>query len=121
MIKMAAAGVLMLACFSACADQALCDQLMKSIVAGEKTVAMEVNGGLGDDSAPRETSRQLRAANAWSAITTSLRLMELNRCPAPARVIGPDAYTFQAAKCALDSRMRPSPESCKTSLWEPNK
>lgn len=114
-----AAGVL--ACFSAHADQALCDRLTKAIVASEKTVALEMTAGLGDDSAPRETSRQLRAANAWTAITTNLHQMELNRCAPLARVVGPDPYTFAAAKCALDSRLESSPDSCKTAAWEPTK
>jgi hypothetical protein len=101
---------------------ALCSQLDSHIRQEQKLIASETAQGFGDNSAPRETSRQLRISNSWAAISVAMLNMQANRCPALGRDVSDVAYLIPAMNCATD-RMRASPssrpESCNLENWQP--
>lgn len=107
--------------------QPVCQRLESAIRAAEMTMSYELASGLLDNSAPRESARQAKIANAWASVHASLSLMQMNKCPAYSRPISEGAYDSAAMKCyeAVMRRLRENssgqnlqqaPE-CKRDSW----
>jgi hypothetical protein len=116
------AALIYAAASSAClAQSALCKQLDAHIQREEKDIAAEIASGMGDNSAPRETTRQLRISNSWSAIHVAMVNMQANHCPPIGRDISDTTYIVAALACATDrlAGATSSPPSCNRTDWKP--
>ena len=103
------------------AQSQLCQQFDSQIRLAEQNIASEFAEGIGDNSAPRATNRELRVNTYWTQIHVNLVQAQSNRCPPITRVISGSHYLSAALTCATD-RMRSggtTPDSCKRSNWKP--
>lgn len=85
-----------------CLDQkpaADCKQFVEAIDATLKLAASDYSEGFLDNSAPRETNRQLRLALAMSQINANIQLMSENKCPAISEPIDVAVYFAAAIEC----------------------
>lgn len=109
----------MLASSVATAQSVLCRQLEGQIRLAEMNMAAEFAEGVGDNSAPRETTRQLRIGNQWAAVQAHLATMQANSCAPISRAISGSRYIGAALACSTDRlRGQSNPESCKRSTWK---
>lgn len=100
-------------------DEGLCRALDALIEDGLKTIALETSGGSLDDSAPRESNRQLRSIAAHMQVQIQLTQMQMLRCAPPVRVLDPKAFNDQAIGCAISQRTSvKTAERCDKSLWQ---
>jgi hypothetical protein len=80
--------------------ETLCQQLENSIEPTIKAVAMIKAGGFSDNSAPRETSRQIQVNNELQLISMHLTLLAQNKCPPRSTPVDPSIYMMDALECA---------------------
>jgi hypothetical protein len=97
----------------------LCKQLESQIEGAEMSISANYAEGVGDNSAPRATLRELRTSNEWAEIRVSLSQMQANRCPTLTRVISGTRFMTPALTCATDRLGATTPDSCKRSTWKP--
>jgi hypothetical protein len=97
----------------------VCQQFEWQIRTAEMNLAAELADGFGDNSAPRETNRQLRYANSWASVQTHLGLMAANKCPLFSRPITATTYLTAALECAT-ARLKAEKDSpkCRRNLWK---
>lgn len=102
--------------------QSTCDALQLAIEAEIKDAALSSVLGIGDNSAPRATLRQLEIANNLSTIQANLTLMAQNKCPARTAPIIPAVYLSNALDCniAIMKGEKNAP-ACDKSTWQPAK
>lgn len=81
------------------APKAICVDLAKSIDASAKEMSKAEMSGFGDDSAPRETNRQLEINNQLLLIQMNLSLMSQYRCQLPRHSIQVNDYMVNALSC----------------------
>jgi hypothetical protein len=107
---------------SAAAQQA-CKAFEAEIDNSYRTIAMEQQAGLGDNSVPRESLRQAKIANELTSIEIHIRLMAENKCPPLKEPIAASAYFTSALKCGtarLKGQINNSfstPEECRKESW----
>jgi hypothetical protein len=90
----------------------------------EKSLALTYAEGVGDDSAPRETNRQMKYANDLSRASMMLTLMEARHCALPDHAPSYLRYLSPALSCAKDritSAIGDETPSCKMESWQPMK
>lgn len=100
----------------------ICNNLTKDWVWSEKTLAQLSIDGVGDNSAPRETNRQLRILNRTLQKQMTLQLMLANHCsslPDQADISGD--YMVNALECETALLRRSNddlPGECDKSKWQ---
>jgi hypothetical protein len=101
------------------AAQQTCANYESAIDTGLKFIALEKAEGIGDNSAPRETNRQLKIANELAVIQANLALLIASKCPPPARSLNTSAYFLPAMKCST-ARMKgeQKPAACELKDWK---
>lgn len=99
-------------------SQTLCEECEKSIDHSLKLIASYYADGIADDSAPRETSRQLKMNNEYFKIMINLQLMESNNCKPINHTLNYTKYLKDAIECATQKLMGnyDSPE-CDINSW----
>lgn len=96
-----------------------CSKLAAEYDQIEKSLAMIYADGVGDNSAPRETNRQMRAANDMARASIVVTLLQANRCSLPDHAPSMARYFSPALTCSTDQLKTPQPESCKMENWQP--
>lgn len=101
-----------------------CKELTAAVEASQKELAFQHVDGLLDNSAARETNRQLRSLNELQAIRANLVLMQSARCAMPAQPIDSSGSEFISAaldcKLAIEKNGVQADEAkvaCKRSDW----
>jgi hypothetical protein len=116
--RAAVVAVAMCASTSAFAQSA-CDALQKAIESEIKEAALSSANGLGDNSAPRATMRQIEIANNLSIIQANIALMAQNKCPPRTAPINPGVYLSEALSCSLAIlKSEKDPPACDKSTWK---
>lgn len=100
-----------------------CKELAAAIADSEKAIARQFAQGVGDDSAPRDTTRQLRVSNELAAIQINLMLMERQKCPLPTDPIDTHGTVYlspalDCARIAMNGTPAEAKEACNTSDWK---
>jgi hypothetical protein len=116
-------AIAVLALTLAANSHAGCKELAAAIADSEKAIAGQFSQGIGDDSAPRETTRQLRVSNELAAIQINLVLMERQKCPLPTDPVDTHGtvYLSPALDCAritMSGTPAEAKEACNTSNWK---
>jgi hypothetical protein len=96
-----------------------CQAFESSIEQSSKQAALLMASGAADNSAARETNRNLEISHKLQVINLNLQLQIANKCPVRKTPINPDVYYGQALICTLD-RMKgeKSPASCELGNWK---
>lgn len=79
--------------------------------------------GVGDNSAPRATLREMRTANELTLANMTLQLMQAHRCALPDREPSGAAYSLAALQCRnammrMSPGQRDLPAECNRGGWE---
>ncbi len=82
------------------ATAADCAALLQKYTMMTKRVAMEGADGVGDNSAPRETMRQLKIVNLNLMRQMNLDMMIAGKCPLPTNPVGDGEYLVNALECS---------------------
>lgn len=94
-----------------CADlNSLTDSLLKDIATANA-------GEIGDNSAPRHTSRLMEINNDWLRIQLNMTMAQQHKCPPRDETLEPAIYFMSALTCANDRMRTPRPDSCNTANW----
>ena len=100
------------------AARALCKNAESLIEDSLKTIAYENTSGMGDNSAPRETNRQLRIVAASNVIYTQQLHMQSLQCPSIQWSISYLPFTSFALTCSLAiARNEDYKEKCNRKSW----
>lgn len=120
------AGVALLAAASlahaADSKSSTCEALSAAFEAGLKDLAViRADAGL-DNSAPRETNRQLRKVFTADVMRMNLDLLQAGKCPLPKEPVSDYAYYLDALKCSTAMlRSQPGdkelPDECDRAKW----
>lgn len=99
-----------------------CDALQGKYVEQDKELASIKAAGIGDNSAPRESNRQLQAGNVLAKKQLLLTTMSLQKCPLPKSF--ETSFIVSALSCATET-MRgynsdAAKEACDRSKWRPD-
>lgn len=97
-----------------------CTKLAADYDQVEKALAMTEAEGVGDNSAPRETNRQVEDSNYLARASMTLTLMEANHCALPDHAPSSIRYLSSALTCATDRLKSPigsETPSCKMENW----
>lgn len=111
-----------LAAAAAAATSGVCSKLSAEYDQTEKGMAMTDAEGVGDDSAVRETNRQIESSNFISRAGIMVTLMEAHHCALPDHAPSPVRYLSAALSCATD-RLKSGVDApaCKMETWQPMK
>jgi hypothetical protein len=116
------AAVLMAGCTEK-PEPSTCKGFADAIDGRMKMAAYDYSDGLMDNSAPRETNRQLRLALAMTEIGIQVQLMGQHKCPPINKPINIDTYFASAIECRgklMDWREgKPRPGECAYETWNP--
>lgn len=105
-----------------------CQRLGQSIETSLKLIGKDMVASVNDDSAPRETNRQLRYANELAQVAINLQLMTQNKCAQRKEPIDSTTYYGAAMLCykanekwrLTDYSSRgPAPSECDMEQWKP--
>jgi hypothetical protein len=98
----------------------ICPSLAREYDGIEKSLASTYAEGIGDDSAPRETNRQVENSNDLMRASMVLTLMQAHHCSLPDHSPSAIRYLSPALSCATDRLKGVSqPPSCDQSTWQP--
>ena len=102
-------------------QQTVCDSLAASVEEGVKDLSHYRFDGAFDNSAVRETNRQLQKVVTTNLIQANLTLMQANKCVLPKLPINDYAYRSAALKCATSTKPKDevAPE-CVRPNWTRN-
>lgn len=92
----------------------LCSSLKSSIDLAMRNAA-KVGRPNFDNSAPRETLRQMQLNNWYLKINNMLKIMEINKCTMK-ETVDENVYSEAALKCVFDN----GGEECNQLKWEKN-
>jgi len=107
---------------SASASGGVCAKLTADYEQINKALALTYAEGVGDDSAPRETNRQVETANNLSRASMTLTLMQAHHCSMPDYEPSVARYMSPALTCATDMlKSGADAASCKMESWQPSK
>ncbi|MBC6437096.1 MAG: hypothetical protein GDA52_02900 [Rhodobacteraceae bacterium] len=100
------------------ADETLCEVYANTYDGANQTMASIEAGGIFDDSAPRETMRQLQMLNERLLQLLLMQQMEYHGCDLPKIPSGAIGYMVDAMKCANERLLGngESPE-CDREEW----
>jgi hypothetical protein len=104
----------------ACFGQAVCDRLNANIESNLKDLAFERTSGLIDNSAPRETNRQLKASSALAAIQLTINQQQIAKCKPYVEPVTGKEYEAAASKCYLafqTGQKESIKDACDRSIW----
>lgn len=101
------------------ATSGACSKLSADFDQAEKALAMTFAEGVGDDSAVRETSRQIESSNFISSAGIAVNLMEAHHCVLPDHAPSTARYLSAALTCVTDRLKNGSSDtpSCKMDSW----
>lgn len=100
----------------------VCSKLAADYDQIDKALALTFAEGVGDNSAPRETNRQIENANYLSRASMMLTLMAAHHCSMPDHAPSDARYMTPALTCATDMiKTGADAPSCKTDNWQPSK
>lgn len=96
----------------------VCEQLIKQLDTYDKQQASGEAGGIGDNSAPRETNRLLRVLILTQNRQTTITLMGQNGC-APVGSADRSIDYFSAAISCETAKIKGdrNPPECDTNMW----
>ena len=119
LLLVASAGLLATSAGAQTAPSAECISLSVDYDSVSKNIAEIKASGAGDDSAPRESNRQMRISNELATGSHILTIMVQKKCPMP-KPVNPGAYGMAATKCLIDRMQAPDIEakSCAKSEWQ---
>lgn len=99
-----------------------CSGLASAYDGVEKSLALTYAEGVGDNSAARETNRQMENANDLAKASMILTLMQAHHCAMPNHAPSMATYISSALTCATDRLKGVSDApSCKMDTWQPIK
>lgn len=104
--------------------QTSCKAFESEIDMSLKRIAKEMAPSLPlDNSAPRETMRQLIMNNHWQSISVNVNLMSQNKCPPLKMPPIPEEYSGAAVICSLSKIATTSKgeSACDLQTWQKNK
>ncbi len=116
------------ATISTSASSPTCAQLGQRFVSSNKTQAALFAEGFGDNSAARETNRQLKIQNERLSQQMTLQVMIAKSCSIPTEESSELLYMIPALGCATKRLTQssgvtigtpPEPEECDRSKWQP--
>lgn len=97
----------------------ICSKLAADYDQVDKSLALTFAEGVGDNSAPRDTSRKIEESNELSRASMMLTLMEAHHCPLPDHAPSETRYMSNALTCSTDIlRSGADAPSCKTDTWQ---
>lgn len=106
-------------------DQFLCERLTSEWVGSDKQIANMAAQGRVDNSAPRETNRQIGVVAQTLNKSMLLQMMVLHKCAdIPTTVNGSSDFQLAALRCqvaALSSDTKKTVDECDVSRWRRNK
>lgn len=125
------AGIAFIACSSFIgvahgADSAKCERLYKDFVTEDKNIAQIYVSSLSDDSAPRETNRQMKILVSSINKSNTLQLMAAARCNRlPDTADASADYQLAAHKCLTERRSVTYVSDkvialCNMDAWQPS-
>jgi hypothetical protein len=100
-----------------------CDNLAAAVESGAKELSFIRVDGAADNSAARESNRQLQKVVATNLMQMNLSLMQANRCNLPRVPFSDSSYYLSALSCStalLKSQLNQvsdSPAECDRSKW----
>jgi hypothetical protein len=100
-----------------------CESFANAFDNGAKELAYIEAGGVGDNSAARESNRLLERVIATNVMQMNLNLMQLNKCAAPKQPVYAGDYGLDAMKCSnavMRGRLsgdKSSPPECDRGKW----
>lgn len=99
--------------------QSNCQDFETAIDGDTKGIALIMAEGLGDNSAPRQTNRNLDINSKFQLININLQLQIQNKCPVRKTSINPMVYIGEALDCNL-ARLKGEKDSptCDTRNWK---
>ena len=99
--------------------QSTCSAFNDAVELQLKKAAQNWVAGVGDNSAPRATLRELETSNALALARMNLDLATLNKCPVRTKPLNPMIYMGEALDCNLQTLkgVKDSP-ACKMQDWE---
>jgi hypothetical protein len=101
------------------ASGGVCSKLSVDYDQVEKSLALTYAEGVGDNSAPRDTSRKIEESNDLSRAFMMLTLMQAHHCEMPDHAPSEMRYMSNALTCATDMlRSGADAPSCKTGTWQ---
>ena len=97
----------------------LCSQLMEAYDQSAKSASLSWAQGVGDNSAPRATLRELEISNQLIARQINLTLMIQYKCPLPRTPASSNEYISNAVSCSTALLMnKKSPPECDLKKWK---
>lgn len=99
----------------------VCASLAKDYDDASKDLAANYAAGVGDNSAPRATLREMEDSNTLAQARITLDLMRDHRCPMPKSAPDRVFYLNDALTCATDrlkSGGSAQPPSCNRAIWK---
>jgi hypothetical protein len=104
------------------ATPGVCSKLAADYDQIDKALALTYAEGVGDNSAPRETNRQIESANYLARGSMTLTLMQAHHCAMPDHASSDSRYISAALNCATDMlKSSADAPSCKMDTWQPSK
>jgi len=97
----------------------ICASLARDYDQIDKALAMTEAEGIGDNSAPRATNRELESSNFLTRASIMVTLMEAHHCALPDHAPSITRYFSPALTCSTDRLKTEQPESCKMENWQP--
>ena len=98
--------------------QNTCSALNDAVELQLKIAAQSQAEGLGDNSAPRATLRELEISNSLALARMNLDLAALNKCPARTKPLNPSIYLSEALDCNIQMlRGNKDSPACKMQDW----
>ena len=101
-------------------SSSVCPKLATDYDQIEKSLAVTEAEGIGDNSAPRETNRQVEDSNLLTRASMMLTLMEAHHCTLPDHAPSAARYLSSALTCAKDrlkGALGAETPSCKMQDW----
>jgi hypothetical protein len=101
-----------------------CEALAGAIEGGLKALSFISANGMGDNSAARESNRQLEKVVETNLMQMNLGLLQANRCPAPKGPLVDNVYYLDALKCSnalmrgRNENDKNNPPECDRSKWK---
>lgn len=102
------------------AEPDICVKLNNAIDSSQKQMADELSDGLLDNSAARETNRQLRINNELQLISMNVSLLSQNKCKLPSEPIVSNVpgYINSAMVCGAERLAgNKNSQNCKRENW----
>lgn len=119
MIRQAISAFLLLTLCSPALAQSTCNALSETVESQLKKSALSWAEGIGDNSVPRATLREIEISNALAIARMNLDLMAYNKCPGRIKPVNPMIYMNEALDCNLQrlKEVKDAP-ACNMQDWK---